>query len=114
MAREHAGEMESALSNAGGKLKKIEDEYRRRMEEEIDKNRTLVAQLNQVNQEMDKKGLLILFINEFVSSFFHLFIHAHSFTRSTSMYLTFHRVHSHFVRRGPSKSPRGGTGATQN
>ena len=48
--------MESTLTNAGVKLKKIEDEYRRRMEEEINKNKEIVAQVNQLNAEMDNKG----------------------------------------------------------
>ena len=60
LARSHAEEMESTLNNAGVKLKKIEDEYRRRMEEEINKNKEIVAQINQLNTKMDNKGKEIL------------------------------------------------------
>ena len=56
MAREHAEEMESTLNNAGGKLKRIEEEYRRRMEEEIEKNKLAAAQINALRDELEKKG----------------------------------------------------------
>merc|ERR1719431_515413 len=36
LSREHAEEMESTLGNAGTRLKRIEEEYRRRMEEEME------------------------------------------------------------------------------
>ena len=52
--------MESTLGNAGAKLKRIEEEYRRRMEEEMDKNKKLFAELTATRDEMEKKGELIL------------------------------------------------------
>ena len=44
------------MGNAGAKLKRIEEEYRRRMEEEMDKNKKLFAELTATRDEMEKKG----------------------------------------------------------
>merc|ERR1719167_788315 len=50
--------MESTLGNAGTKLKRIEEEYRRRMEEEMEKNKKLFAELTATRDEMEKKDEL--------------------------------------------------------
>lgn len=53
LSREHAQEMETTLGNTCKKLKRIEEEYRRRIQDEVDKNKTLFDQLSESRDQLE-------------------------------------------------------------